>query len=204
MRHNPEHDGLLYGHRGAGLGCEGPRRGQAILQTFWRRKFWWNLTFQQVGSAWVWRVCHPKCQVPRGQITLSARSSLPFLTFSWASPVKISTDTAVLLFPFRFLIDEDEDTFKLELKEAFRMYDKVSDQWSVTILTSRQQSQLKIVVWRLVKHNNMTSTKLPQSWFWFIIRGLCRALESKCKVFEKHSELQWIWIYKMVICFIKL
>jgi len=24
----------------------------------------------------------------------------------------------------RFLIDEDEDTFKLELKEAFRMYDK--------------------------------------------------------------------------------
>ena len=26
---------------------------------------------------------------------------------------------------FRFLIDEDEETFKLELKEAFRMYDKV-------------------------------------------------------------------------------
>ena len=29
------------------------------------------------------------------------------------------------IFPQRFLIDEDEDTFKLELKEAFRMYDKV-------------------------------------------------------------------------------
>ena len=29
------------------------------------------------------------------------------------------------IFPRRFLIDEDEDTFKLELKEAFRMYDKV-------------------------------------------------------------------------------
>ena len=30
-----------------------------------------------------------------------------------------------LLLLYRFLIDEDEDTFKLELKEAFRMYDKV-------------------------------------------------------------------------------
>jgi len=28
------------------------------------------------------------------------------------------------MFPRRFLIDEDENTFKLELKEAFRMYDK--------------------------------------------------------------------------------
>ena len=50
-----------------------------------------------------------------------------------------------LCFPFRFLIDEDEDTFKLELKEAFRMYDKVPG-----------HSHIKATeyIWRLVKHNN--------------------------------------------------
>ena len=56
-------------------------------------------------------------------VTLSARSNLPFPMFIWVSPGISYYCQNILL---RFLIDEDEDTFKLELKEAFRMYDKVS------------------------------------------------------------------------------